>query len=47
MSGSRGDVLQGSTDREDLAGHVVAEANHAKPGRMEDILRGIFVKIEE
>ena len=34
-------------DLEFLVGHVAGEANHAKSGRVEEILSGIFVKIEE
>src|SRR4051794_26362208 len=32
---------------EDLAGHMAAEANHAKDERTEDRLQGIYEKIEE
>jgi hypothetical protein len=32
---------------EDLAGHVAGEANHAKSARTEEILSGIYEKIEE
>ncbi len=34
-------------DLEDLAGHVAAEANHAKDGRTEDRLQAIYEKVEE
>ena len=33
-------------DLEDLIGHVAAEANHAKTERVQEILGGIFDKIE-
>ena len=35
------------SDLDDLAGHVAAEANHAKSPRTEQILSGLFEKIEE
>jgi hypothetical protein len=35
------------SDLEILVGHVAGEANHAKSERVEEILSGIFVKIEE
>ena len=35
------------SDLEDLVGHVAGEANHAKSERVEEILNGIFIKIEE
>jgi hypothetical protein len=34
-------------DLEDMAGHVAGEANHARDERTEDVLSGIFEKIEE
>jgi hypothetical protein len=34
-------------DLEFLVGHVAGEANHAKTERIEEILSGIFDKIEE
>ena len=34
-------------DLEDMAGHVAGEANHAKSERKEEILSGIYEKIEE
>jgi hypothetical protein len=34
-------------DLEVLVGHIAGEANHAKSERVEEILSGIFVKIEE
>jgi hypothetical protein len=35
------------SDLEDLVGHVAGEANHAKSERIEEILSGVFDKIEE
>jgi hypothetical protein len=40
-------VMLALGDLDDLAGHVAGEANHAKDGRTEDVLSGIFEKIEE
>lgn len=34
-------------DRDDLAGHVAGEANHARSERTEEILSGLFEKIED
>jgi hypothetical protein len=34
-------------DLDDMAGHVAGEANHAKTERTEEILGGLFEKIEE
>jgi hypothetical protein len=34
-------------DLEVLVGHIAGEANHAKSERVEQILSGIFVKIEQ
>jgi hypothetical protein len=34
-------------DLDDMAGHVAGEANHAKSERTEEILGGLFEKIEE
>jgi hypothetical protein len=34
-------------DLEVLVGHIAGEANHAKSERVEQILSGIFIKIEE
>jgi len=34
-------------DLDDLAGHVAGEANHARSERTEEILSGLFEKIEE
>jgi hypothetical protein len=34
-------------DLDDMAGHVAGEANHAKSERTEEILGGLFDKIEE
>ncbi len=34
-------------DLDDMAGHVAGEANHAKTKRTEEILGGLFEKIEE
>jgi hypothetical protein len=34
-------------DLDDMAGHVAGEANHAKTERTEQILGGLFEKIEE
>ena len=34
-------------DLDDMAGHVAGEANHAKTERTEEILSGLFEKIEE
>jgi hypothetical protein len=33
-------------DLDDMAGHVAGEANHAKSERMEEILSGLFDKVE-
>ncbi len=41
------EVMLTLSDLEFLVGHVAGEANHAKTERMEEILSGIFVKIEE
>jgi hypothetical protein len=35
------------SDLDDLAGHVAGEANHAKSQRTEEVLSGLFEKIEE
>ncbi len=40
------EVMLTLSDLEDLVGHVAGEANHAKTERIEEILSGIFVKIE-
>jgi hypothetical protein len=34
-------------DLDDMAGHIAGEANHAKSERTEEILGGLFEKIEE
>jgi hypothetical protein len=34
-------------DLDDLAGHVAGEANHARSERTEEILSGLFEKIED
>jgi hypothetical protein len=34
-------------DLDDMAGHVAGEANHAKTERTEEILGGLFEKIEQ
>ena len=34
-------------DLDDMAGHVAGEANHTKSERTEEILGGLFEKIEE
>lgn len=34
------------SDLDDLAGHVAGEANHAKSQRTEEVLSGLFEKIE-
>jgi hypothetical protein len=34
-------------DLDDLAGHVAGEANHARSERTEEILSGLFGKIED
>ena len=41
------EVMLTLSDLEDLVGHVAGEANHAKTERIEEILSGIFDKIEE
>jgi len=41
------EVMLTLSDLEFLVGHVAGEANHAKTERIEEILSGIFVKIEE
>jgi hypothetical protein len=41
------EVMLSVSDLEFLVGHVAGEANHAKSERVEEILSGIFVKIEE
>ncbi len=41
------EVMFTLSDLEDLVGHVAGEANHAKSERIEEILSGIFDKIEE
>jgi hypothetical protein len=41
------EVMLTLSDLEFLVGHVAGEANHAKSERVEDILSGIFEKIEE
>ena len=41
------EVMLTVSDLEVLVGHVAGEANHAKSERVEEILSGIFVKIEE
>jgi hypothetical protein len=35
------------SDLDDLAGHVAGEANHARSERTEEILSGLFEKIED
>ena len=35
------------SDLDNMAGHVAGEANHAKSERTEEILGGLFEKIEE
>jgi hypothetical protein len=40
-------VKIGIGDLDDMAGHVAGEANHAKTERTEQILGGLFEKIEE
>ncbi len=42
-----GEVMLTLSDLEDLVGHVAGEANHARSERIEDVLSGIFEKIEE
>jgi hypothetical protein len=34
-------------DLDDLAGHVAGEANHARSERTEEVLSGLFEKIED
>jgi hypothetical protein len=34
-------------DLDDMAGHVAGEANHAKTKRTEEILGGLFEKVEQ
>ena len=47
-STSPGDeVMLTVSDLEFLVGHVAGEANHAKTERLEEILSGNFVKIEQ
>jgi hypothetical protein len=41
------EVMLTVSDLEFLVGHVAGEANHAKSERVEEILNGIFIKIEE
>ncbi len=41
------EVMLTLSDLEDLVGHVAGEANHVKTERIEEILSGIFDKIEE
>jgi hypothetical protein len=41
------EVMLTLSDLEDFVGHVAGEANHAKTERIEEILSGIFDKIEE
>jgi len=41
------EVMLTLSDLEDLVGHVAGEANHAKSERIEEILSGVFDKIEE
>ena len=41
------EVMLTLSDLEDLVGHVAGEANHAKSERIEEILSGLFDKIEE
>jgi hypothetical protein len=41
------EVMLTVSDLEDLVGHVAGEANHAKSERIEEILSGVFDKIEE
>ncbi len=41
------EVMLTLSDLEFLVGHVAGEANHAKTERIEEILSGIFDKIEE
>lgn len=45
---ARGHVLTGSLeDFDDLAGFVAAEANHSESTKKQDLLDGIYDKIEE
>lgn len=39
-------VMISLADLESLVGHVAGEANHTKDKRIEDVLDGIFIKIE-
>jgi hypothetical protein len=41
------EVMLTVSDLEFLVGHVAGESNHAKSERVEEILNGIFIKIEE
>jgi hypothetical protein len=41
------EVMLTLSDLEDLVGHVAGEANHAESERIEEILSGLFDKIEE
>jgi hypothetical protein len=41
------EVMLTLSDLEFLVGHVAGEANHAKSERIEEILNGIFEKIED
>ena len=43
----RDEVMLTVSDLEVLVGHVAGEANRAKSERVEEILNGIFEKIEE
>jgi hypothetical protein len=35
------------SDLDDMAGHIAGEANHARSERTEEILGGLFEKVEE